>query len=102
YYEQSKNKLSALPVDDEKPDNGAGPILPSVETVTNATYQPLSRPIFIYVSLKGVARPEVSRFVDFYLAQGPKLIREVGYIALPAKAYDLGKQRVAKRVVGSM
>jgi len=102
YYEQSKSKLAALPVDDAKPDNGAGPIAPSVETVENATYQPLSRPIFIYVSTKGIGRPEVAQFVDFYLGQGPKLVREVGYIPLPPKAYELGKQRVAKRVVGSM
>jgi phosphate transport system substrate-binding protein len=70
--------------------------------VTNATYQPLARPIFIYVSTKGIGRPEVAQFVDFYLTQGPKLVREVGYIPLPPKAYDLGKQRVAKRVAGSM
>ena len=59
-----------MPVDDEKADNGDGPIAPSLETVQDGTYQPLSRPLFIYVSDKALARPEVQQFVDFYLANG--------------------------------
>jgi phosphate transport system substrate-binding protein len=102
YYEQSKGKLKALPVDDEKPDNGAGPIAPSVETVRTATYQPLSRPVFIYVSTKSVERREVSAFIQFYLTNAAKLTREVGYIPLPDRAYELAKVRVNKRITGSL
>ena len=50
YYEHNKDKLKLVPIDDEKDDNGKGSILPSMETVNNSTYQPLARPIFIYVS----------------------------------------------------
>lgn len=50
YYEENKGKLKAIPVDDEDESNGAGAILPSIQTVKDGTYAPLSRPLFIYVS----------------------------------------------------
>jgi phosphate transport system substrate-binding protein len=102
YYEQNKAKLKVLPVDDGKPDNGAGPITPSIETVRNGTYQPLSRPIFIYVAKKSLEKPEIAAFVEFYLSRGEKLIAEVGYVPLPARAYELAKGRVEKKVTGSL
>lgn len=102
YYEQNKNKLKVLPVDDGKPDNGAGPVEPTVESVRTGSYQPLSRPIFIYVSEKALARPEVASFIKFYLANGAKLSREVGYVPLPDRAYTLAQTRVDKRTFGSL
>jgi phosphate transport system substrate-binding protein len=102
YYEQNKAKLKALPVDDGKPENGAGPIAASVETVRNGTYQPLARPIFIYVSKQALARAEVTSFVDFYLENAEKLTREVGYVPLPARAYELAATRSQKRLTGSL
>ncbi len=59
YYAENKAALKLVPVDDGKADNGDGPILPSVDTVKGGTYQPLSRPVFIYVSTKALERPEV-------------------------------------------
>jgi phosphate transport system substrate-binding protein len=102
YFDQNRAKLKAVPVDDGKPDNGAGPIAPSIDTVRNGTYQPLSRPIFIYVAKKSLDKPEVAAFVQFYLTQGEKLVKEVGYVPLPARAYELGKNRIEKKVVGSL
>lgn len=102
YYEENKEKLKLVPVDDEKPDNGAGPIAPSIETVQNATYQPLSRPIFIYVSTRSVDRPEVAAFVKFYLDNAAKLTGEVGYVPLPADAYSRIQARVDGRKAGSV
>ncbi len=102
YYAENKDKLKVVPVDDGKPDNGAGPIAPSPQTVADGTYQPLARPIFIYVSIRALARPEVQAFVDYYLTHAPKLVAEVGYIALPERAYPLAKQRVANKKTGSM
>ena len=77
-------------------------MLPSEETVNNGTYQPLSRPIFIYVKKAAVERPEVQAFVTFYLTQGSSLVSQVGYVQLPAKAYELALARFEKRVVGSI
>ena len=102
YYEENKDKLKLVAIDDENPDNGAGCILPSNETVQKGTYQPLSRPLFIYVKKASADRPEVQEFIRFYLQNGAKLSAEVGYIALPAQVYELGMKRFERRVVGSV
>ena len=84
YYEPNKKRLKAVSIDD-----GHGPVSPSRETVENGSYQPLSRPLFIYVSTKSAARPEVKKFVEFYLAQVPVLAPQVKYVPLPPQAYAL-------------
>ena len=59
-------------------------MLPSAKTVEDGTYQPLSRPIFIYVSKKAYdSKPEVKEFVEFYLKNAPQLVKEVKYVPLP-------------------
>ena len=100
YVEQNQARLKLVPVDDGKADNGAGPLSPSAETVRNGTYQPLSRPLFIYVARKAADRPEVQRFVEAYFA-APDLIREVGYVELTPEIYDLAKKHFAERKVGT-
>jgi phosphate transport system substrate-binding protein len=102
YYEENAARLKLLPVDDGKPDNGAGPIVPGPETIRTGTYQPLSRPVFIYVATRAAARPEVQRFVEFYLANAETLVREVNYVGLGAGAYQLVGDRFAKRTTGSV
>lgn len=102
YYVENKDKLKLVPVDDGKADNGDGPIAPSLETVANGTYQPLSRPIFIYVSKKATEREEVDAFIDFYIENAPALSKEVGYIPLPDKAFGLVQKRFDDRVAGSV
>ena len=102
YYMENKDKLKLVPIDDGKDDNGKGPIEPSIETVANGTYQPLSRPIFIYVSSKAIDRPEVSAFINYYIDKGPELVKEVGYIPLPPKAYELVKKRFTDKKTGSV
>lgn len=97
YYENNRDKLKLLGI-----DNGKGPVKPSRETVINGTYQPLSRPLFIYVNTKSLERPEVEAFVKFYIQNAGKLAEEVGYIALPDKVYELALQRVEKRITGSV
>ncbi|OGY31065.1 MAG: protein sphX [Candidatus Andersenbacteria bacterium RIFCSPHIGHO2_02_FULL_45_11] len=101
YYEQNKDKLKLVPVDDGKAENGAGAILPSRETVEGGTYQPLSRPIFIYVSQAAADREDVSRFVEYYLDQATKLVPQVGYITLPGNSYERARDKFKKRTVGS-
>ena len=100
YVEQNHDKLKLVPVDDGKPENGSGPLAPSAETVRNGTYQPLSRPLFIYVAKKAAERPEVQKFVDAYFGASA-LIREVGYVELTPQIYDLAKKHFAERKVGT-
>jgi phosphate transport system substrate-binding protein len=103
YYEYNKDKLKLIPIDDEKDSNGTGPILPSLATVNNGTYQPLSRPIFIYVNkAKLNSRADLESFIRFYLDNAAALAEEVGYIALPEKIHTLAVERFKKRITGSV
>ncbi|MEX0967560.1 MAG: PstS family phosphate ABC transporter substrate-binding protein [Bacteroidia bacterium] len=102
YFEENSNKLKLIPVDDEDPTNGTGPITPTIETVKDGTYQPLARPIYIYVRKSAAERPEVNDFVNFYISIAGELSNEVGYIALPDDAYDLIAERFEKRITGSV
>ena len=102
YYEENRDKLKLVAIDDRNDANGKGPALPSYDNVMNGTYQPLSRPLFIYVSKKSAGRPEVQKFIDFYMKNGKALSREVGYVALPDKAYELALRRFEKQITGSI
>lgn len=102
YFVENADKLKLIAVDDGNPDNGNGPIAPSLETVANGTYQPLARPIFIYVSKNAASAPSVAAFIDYYLKEGAMLTKEVGYIPLPDKAYSLAAERFTKRATGSL
>ena len=86
YYEENKGKLDLVPV-----NNGTATVIPSMETVSNGTYSPLSRPIFIYVSNKAAAKSEVVEFVNFYLNNASNLVPDVGYIPLMDDEYNQQK-----------
>lgn len=101
YYEENKDKLKVLPVRQGDGSTGEA-VAPSVETIRTGTYQPLSRPIFIYAREESLSKPVVSEFVKFYLENAPELVTEVGYIPLPQNVYDLAQARVDNRVTGSM
>ena len=97
YYEENKDKVKAVAV-----DNGKGCVLPTRENVLNGTYQPLSRPLFIYVSLKSLERKEVQDFVEFYLSpQARRAIRSTGYIELPSDAYQVVQEILKRRKTGT-
>ena len=102
YYAENKDKLKVVPIEDGVKENGDGAIVPSVETIENGTYQPLSRPVFIYVSRADSDRSEVKDFVKFYLTTGQKLVSEVGYVKLPQDAYSLALKRFEALKTGSV
>ncbi|HUF47094.1 MAG TPA: PstS family phosphate ABC transporter substrate-binding protein [Vicinamibacterales bacterium] len=102
YYEHNQDRLKLVPVDDEDPTNGDGPITPSVETVRNGTYRPLSRPLFIYVNLAAMDRSEVQQFVEFYLNSPAQLLQDVGYVPLAEAEQTLTRARMAARTPGTM
>jgi phosphate transport system substrate-binding protein len=97
YYVENQNKLKAVPI-----DGGKGPVTPSAKTVEDGTYQPLSRPIFIYVSKKSMDKPEVREFVEFYLKNAPTLVKQVKYVPLPQSIYTTGAEHLKKGKIGSM
>jgi phosphate transport system substrate-binding protein len=96
YYAENKSKLKAVLI-----DNGKGPVPPSERTVLDGTYQPLSRPIYIYVNKKSLAKPEVKEFAEFYMKHGAKLSKEVKYVPLPDKVYSMGLSRLQTGKVGT-
>ncbi len=100
YVEANKGALKLVPIDDGKKENGDGPVAPAPDTVRSATYQPLSRPLFLYVARTAADRPEIQSFVARYF-DSPELIREVGYVELTPQIYDLAKAHFAARKTGT-
>ena len=98
YYGAHRERMRAVPI--ERPDGGA--IGPSIETVLNGQYQPLSRPLFIYVSATAAQRPEVKQFIEFYLHEGSKLVREVGFIPLPDSATQQARSHFVAGRLGTV
>ena len=98
YYAANPGSLKALAVDWGK---GQGCVKPSLENVLAGTYNPLSRPLFIYVSQKAAAKPEVKAMVDFVMTKSVPLIKEVKYLPLPDNAYKVGMERFTKGELGS-
>tara|TARA_B100001123_G_C15336330_1_gene1032979 strand:+ start:4609 stop:5598 length:990 start_codon:yes stop_codon:yes gene_type:complete len=82
YYAENAEKLKLIAI-----DNGSGCIKPTAETIENGTYQPLSRPLFIYINKNRLEKSEIAAFVEFYLTEARKLVREVGYVPLGESAY---------------
>ncbi len=82
-------------------DNGKGPVMPTKETVLDGSYVPLSRPIFVYVRLENMSRPDIAGFIN-YLLDKPEIIESVGYVALPSSMRSEIKARFAKRTTGSI
>jgi phosphate transport system substrate-binding protein len=76
-------------------------VLPSEKTVIDGTYFPFSRPLFIYVSEAGYKKPEVKAFIDFTFKNVSALAREVKYVPLPAKAYEMAADNVKKNKLGT-
>jgi phosphate transport system substrate-binding protein len=99
YYIENQKKLKAVPI---VAKDGAKPVAPSVEAVENGTYQPLSRPIFIYVNEKSLAKPEIKEFVEFYMKHAANLVREVKYVPLPAQAYEMNMVHLQKNKLGTV
>ena len=88
YYEENQDQLKAIAI-----DNGDGAVAPSVETVRDGSYAPLSRPIYIYVNAAAAEKPEVAEFVEYYLTNAEELVPEVGSVPLTAEEYEEGIAR---------
>jgi phosphate transport system substrate-binding protein len=95
YYEENAKTLKAVEI-----DGGKGCVAPTAENINSGKYSPLSRPLLIYVSKKSLARPEVKAFVDYYF-KDIQVVKEVGYIPLPADALPKILERVSAVKTGS-
>ncbi|HLO99824.1 MAG TPA: PstS family phosphate ABC transporter substrate-binding protein [Fimbriimonas sp.] len=93
YFEENQDKLKALKVD------GVGP---SPETVLDGTYKPLSRPLFLYVSVKAMEKPQVAAFVKFAVENAEQAIKDAKFIPLSHSTYELVKKNVESKRTGSL
>lgn len=85
YYLENRKKLKAIPV---VATGAKAAVLPSIQSVSDASYQPLARPLFIYINAKSLERPEVNSFVSYYLNQANQVTKQVKYIPLTKKDYQ--------------
>ena len=100
YYRENQDKLRAVPIQASADVDG---VLPSLETVEDGSYTPLSRPVFIYVNAKDAGqRPEVQELIRFFLREAKPLITEVGYVPLPDRAYDMALEKFQSRDTGTV
>jgi phosphate transport system substrate-binding protein len=86
YYSENRGRLRVLGV-----DSGHGCVTPDPATIEGGQYEPLSRPLFIYVNRESLERPAVRAFVEFYLDTAPELSGEVGYVPLSAERYSTAR-----------
>ncbi|CAE6706001.1 PstS family phosphate ABC transporter substrate-binding protein [Nitrospira defluvii] len=97
YYQSNRETLKLVSV-----DNGHGCVAPSTQTVIDATYEPLSRPLFIYVNAAAAARPGIEAFTHFYLSpESEQYVSKAGYVPLPPAARAVQTARFEKEVKGS-
>lgn len=84
YFEENKDKLNLVAIDN---GSGSGPILPNISSINSGKYEPLSRPLFIYVNEKTLEKPVGKKFVRFYLNQSASAASKVGYVSLSNHQY---------------
>lgn len=100
YYAENQSRLKAVPIVEKAGKPG---VLPSEATVLDGSYQPLSRPIFIYVNAKSLAtKPEVREFAEYYMKNATRIAKEVKYVPLPEKAYKIGLEHIANNKKGTV
>ncbi len=104
YYEENQDKLAPVGIDDGNPDNGEGCVEPSAAAVEDGTYQPLARPIFMYIKKSAAEeKPQLQEFVQFYLSEENRgLVTEVGYVGLSSTIYDKALARFEERKTGTV
>ena len=84
YYAENKNKLGVAAI---KNSDGKF-VLPSIKTTMDGSYNPLSRPLFVYINAAMVVSdPKVKKFVEYYLKYAGEMAREVGYIPFSDEEY---------------
>lgn len=77
YFEENADKLKAVSI-----DGGDGCVAPSVEGVQDGSYTPLARPLFIYASDAGLAKPQVVAFIEFYLEFNDEIVEAALFVPM--------------------
>ena len=98
YYAAHREAVKAVAI-----NGGKGCVAPSADAVHDNSYQPLSRPLFIYVKKQSVSRPEVRALVRTYLDPATtEVVKRIGYVPLPLATTLRVGQRFEDGTVGSV
>jgi len=98
YYAANKDRLKLVSI-----DGGAGCVVPSAETVAEDRYQPLSRPIFMYVNKASAARPEVKALAHAFVSpEQAQTVASAGEMPLPIVVLLNAGRRLDRGVAGSV
>jgi phosphate transport system substrate-binding protein len=98
YYLENKDKLRSIPIVNKQ----GKPVSPSEAAVIDGSYNPLARPIFIYVNEASLTKPHVRQYIEYAMKNAARLAKEVKYVPLPAKAYEIGMDHINKKKVGTV
>jgi phosphate transport system substrate-binding protein len=82
YLDHNRDKLGVIGI-----DGGAGCVVPTVQTIRNGSYFPLSRPLFIYVKLSSLGKPGFRDFLVFFMTHAEELIPETGLLPVSQQQY---------------
>ena len=98
YYFESKDRLKALKVVDPKKKEA---IELTSENIEKSVYSPLGRPLFIYVNTASIKRPELRKFVEYYLDNAGDICRKAKCVPLTAELYQTVRKRFDDRLEGT-
>lgn len=98
YYFANEDKVRAVKIVNPRTGQAVGPSATSIE---DGSYAPFGRPLFLYVNVQSLRRPEVKQFMKFYLEHAPSLAAQVNYVALPADIYTRARDHVENRRAGT-
>lgn len=97
HYIENQGRLRAVPIDD-----GKGPVTPSEKSIEDGSYQPLARPIFIYVNKAAARKPAVREYVEYYLKNGASFVKQAKYIPFSSGNYQLVLDHFSRGKTGSV
>ncbi|MBC7982563.1 MAG: PstS family phosphate ABC transporter substrate-binding protein [Candidatus Obscuribacterales bacterium] len=98
YYAPNASRMKALKVVNDK---GVA-VSPGPAAVLDGSYNPLARPLFIYVNAASASKPDVKAFVEFMLTHGAKYVQEVKYVPLAPAAYTTALAHFRNNKVGTV
>lgn len=99
YYEAHREYLRAVPI---RARAGAPDVLPTRASIQSGAYEPLARPVFVYVNARALARADVQAFVEYYVTHVDDLANDIGYVPLDARVQAAVRARLAARRTGSL
>lgn len=94
YLEENPDVIKGVEI-----DGGAGCVYPTTETVQDGTYQPLGRPLFIYVNNGNYAdKPELRDFIDYYVESAVTIAEGALFVPLTDEQIVVAQEELASLV----